>query len=77
MALNKAGLKQSLKDLLTQMETKNEDSKDFFAGKLADVIDVYVKSATIIIAAGVPVATTGTAVAQTGATTAPATATIN
>jgi hypothetical protein len=77
MALNKIGLKQSIKDLLTQMEHKNEDSKDFFAGKLADAIDVYVKSATIIIAAGVPVATTGTAVAQTGVTTAPATATIN
>jgi hypothetical protein len=77
MPLNKAGLKTQIKTLLTQMETKNEDAKDFFAGKLADAIDIYVKSATIVVPAGVPVTTVGSPATQTGATTAPATATIN
>lgn len=44
---------------------------------LATAIDTYIKSATITVATGIPVATAGTAVAQTGATTAPGTGTLS
>lgn len=62
MALNKAPLKLGIKNLLTDMEAKNEDAKDEFAERLSTLIDVYVKTATV----NVTVVTTGTATAQTG-----------
>jgi hypothetical protein len=76
MPLDNPGLKSSIKNLLTEMETKNEDSKDYFAEKLADAIEVFVKSATITVTAGIPVITTGSATTQTGTTTAPGQTTI-
>ena len=43
---------------------------------IADIIINHIKGATITVAAGITVATTGTAAAQTGATTSPGSATI-
>lgn len=77
MALNKPALKNGIKQLLTEMETKNEDAKDDFATELSNLIDTFVKGATVTVAAGIPVATAGTATSQTGATTATGTATIS
>lgn len=43
---------------------------------IADEIDAWIKTATITVNPGIPVATAGSPVAQTGATTGPGTATI-
>lgn len=77
MALDKASLQTGIQNLLTDMETKNDDSKALFASTLADLIDTYVKSGTVTVGAGIPVATTGSATAQTGATTSTGTGTIS
>ena len=45
--LDKAGLKTSILDLLTDMETRTEDAKEEFAERLSDAIDTYVKTAKI------------------------------
>lgn len=74
--LNKQVLKTQILDLLTDMRSRTEVSDSDFAGTLADLIDTYIKSATITIEAGIPVSTTGGPTAQTGTTTAPAVATI-
>lgn len=74
--LVKQTLREQILALLTDMRTRTEVSDDDFATSLADIIDTYIKSATITIAAGVPVSTTGGPAAQTGTTTAPAVATI-
>lgn len=74
--LVKKTLQQQILALLTDMRTRTEISDTDFASSLADIIDTYIKSATITIAAGVPVSTTGGPAAQTGTTTAPAVATI-
>lgn len=49
MALNKLQLKLDLKALLNDMKsmTDQEASIDAFAGGLSDIIDAYIKSATI------------------------------
>jgi hypothetical protein len=65
MPLNKTTLEQEIKSAL------QEKDWDITASKIANAIDVYVKTATVTIPAGVAVATSGSAVAQTGATTAP------
>lgn len=77
MALNKAVLKASILQLMTDMETREVDSKQEFATRLSDAIDVFVKTGTVTVATGIAVSTTGTAVAQTGATVAPGTGTIS
>lgn len=77
MALNKPALKNGIKQLLTDMETRDTDAKDDFATELSNLIDTFVKGATVTVAAGIPVATAGTATSQTGATTATGTATIS
>lgn len=77
MALNKPALAASIKQLLDDMKTRENDSTQEFANRLADSIDVFVKSGTVTVAAGIVVSTTGTAVAQTGATTSTGTGTIN
>lgn len=74
--LVKPTLQKQILALLTDMRTRTEISDADFASSLADIIDTYIKSATITIAAGVPVSTTGGPAAQTGTTTAPAVATI-
>jgi len=77
MALNKPALKTGIESLLTEMRTKKEVSDDFFADQLASLIETFVKSGTVTVAAGIAVATTGSAAAQTGATTATGTGTIS
>lgn len=70
-------LKTDILSLLTGMREKTEVSDDEFAGKLAAAIDKYIKTATVTVAAGIAVSTTGSPTAQTGATTAPGTGTIS
>lgn len=52
MALNKGQLKNGIKALMTDMRTRTEISDDDYAAELADLIDAYVKSATIIYTSG-------------------------
>jgi len=78
MTLVKATLKVDIVTLLNSLKT-NEDqsaSVEEFATGLSDIIDAYIKTATVNVLAGIPVATTGTAAAQTGATTGPGTGTL-
>lgn len=69
MALNKTQLKQDILGLLTTMESRNTDSKDDFADLLANVIDTYVKTATVTINAGIPLSAGGYVGVTTGAGT--------
>lgn len=62
MALNKAGLKATIKALMTEMLEKEENSIDEFAERLSTAIDVYVKSGLVTVT----VTTTGSATAQSG-----------
>ncbi len=48
-----------------------------FASDLSKVIATAIRSATVTVAPGIPVATAGTPAAQTGATTAPGTGTLS
>lgn len=73
MPLNKPILKSGIQALLTEMRTKEENSDEYFADKLADVIDQYVKTGTVTIQSGIAVTTNTGA----GATTAPGTGTIS
>ncbi len=77
MALNKPGLKTGILGLLNEMRTKQENADEYFAEQLSTLIDTYVKTATVTVAAGIAVTTTGTAAAQTGATTSPGTGTLS
>lgn len=77
MPLLKSTLKSGIKDLMTEMRTKEENEDEYFADQLATLIDTYIKSATVTVAPGIPVATAGSAVAQSGATTAPGTGTLS
>ena len=77
MALQKLALKASIKQLLQDMMQRENASFDEFADRLSAAIDTYVKTGTVTVAAGIPVATTGSAAAQTGVTTAPGTGTIS
>lgn len=70
-------LKTEILSLLTGMREKTEVSDDEFAGKLAETIDKYIRTATVTVAAGIAVSTTGSPAAQTGVTTAPGTGTIS
>ncbi len=65
--------------LLSDPETGAVDDAPLtaFCDKIsAAVLAHLVANATLVVAAGIPVATTGTAVAQAGATTSPGTGTI-
>ncbi|MEI6061943.1 MAG: hypothetical protein WCR72_14670 [Bacteroidota bacterium] len=68
MALDKATLKTGIKTL-AQTIAESAGTYDDFADGLANLIDAYVKTATVTIAAGIAVATAGSATAQTGTTT--------
>jgi len=67
MALDKPALKTAIINLLTDMLTREENSIDEYAGRLADAIEAFVKTGNVEI--GITVNTTGTATAQTGKTT--------
>lgn len=61
MALNKKALKVSIKTLLTnlsQLEDKEAGLETMSSG-LSDIIDSYVKSATVTVEAGIAVSTSG------------------
>ncbi len=59
MALDKGKLKTDFKQLFTDMRTREENSDDEFANRFADMIDTYVKSATINYASGLVAPTNG------------------
>lgn len=78
-----ANLQRKIKSILDASFDENsnpETIKMNFAKELssaiADEIDTWIKTATITVNPGIPVATAGSPVAQTGATTGPGTATI-
>ena len=56
-------------------DLKNQITKQWT--DIAEVIINHIKGATITVASGIPVSTTGSATAQTGATTSTGTATIS
>jgi hypothetical protein len=65
--------------LLSDPETGAVDDAPLtaFCDKVASTVIAHLlANVTLVVAAGIPVATTGTAAAQTGATTAPGTGTI-
>ena len=79
MPLVKATLKASILSTLNTLKIEEDQAAaiDKFADDLATHIDTYIKSATVTVAAGIPVATAGSPSAQTGATTATGIATIS
>ncbi|ATA83548.1 hypothetical protein [Capnocytophaga sputigena] len=77
MALNKQALKQGIIDLHQDMLTKTNDSIEEYAERLASLIDAFVRSGEVTVAAGISVSTVGTATAQTGATNSTGTGTIS
>lgn len=79
MALVKPVLKEQIRKAFKDQLSNTDDPEgalNDLADKLATAIDDYIKSATITVLSGIPVATAGTAAAQTGATTAPGATTI-
>ena len=88
MALQTELFKQLLKnDILNILNTPIDENspdatvKEQFASKLAEAvgsrIDAWIKTGTVTVQPGIPVATAGTPAAQTGATTGPGTGTIS
>ena len=68
MGLQRQPLKQGIITLMTDMMERAEPSYDEFAERLSLLIESFVKTGHVTVAAQIPVATTGTATAQTGAT---------
>lgn len=77
MPLQKQALKNGIKQLLTDMRNREQNTDEEFATRLTNLIDAFVKSGTVTVAVGITVATTGSATAQTGATTSTGTGTIS
>lgn len=69
MGLNKEQLKQGIIALQQDMLTKTEADTEEYAERLASLIDAFVRSGEVTVAAGITVSTAGTAAAQTGTTT--------
>lgn len=69
MALNKQALQQGIITLQQDMLTKTDSSTEEYAERLASLIDAFVRSGEVKVAAGITVSTTGTAAAQSGTTT--------
>lgn len=63
MPLDKATLKSTISSGVKGIDLTTADVADEIAQVIADAIDTYIKAATITVAAGIPVATTGTAAA--------------
>lgn len=82
MALDKTALAASLKSIFDGVSPEANGTIDptklrqKVATEMADVIDAYIKSATVTVAVGISVNTTGTATAQVGKTTSQGTGTI-
>ena len=77
MALNTPGLKGSIIQLMNDMKTRDTDSVEEFADRLATAMEMFVKSGSVTVSAGIPVATAGTATNQTGTTTSTGSGTIS
>ncbi len=78
MAMSKTALGKAIADLIIDANAPN-DMKAKITSQWTDIAGAIideVKKATITVAAGIPVSTTGSALAQTGATTSTGTATI-
>lgn len=78
-----ANLQRKIKSILDASFNENSDAEAIkmkfakdLSSAIADEIDTWIKTATITVNAGIPVATAGSPTAQTGATTGPGTATI-
>lgn len=69
MGLNKEQLKQGIITLQQDMLTKTDASMEEYAERLASLIDAFVRSGEVTVAAGITVSTAGTAAAQSGTTT--------
>lgn len=69
MALNKQTLQQGIIRLQQDMQRKTDASMEEYAERLASLIDAFVRSGEVSVAAGISVSTAGTATAQSGATT--------
>jgi hypothetical protein len=68
---NPSGDVQIKQPAIDAATAKADQMASAIAQAVSDQVDVYIKTATVTVALGIPVATAGTAVAQTGATTAP------
>ncbi len=79
MALNKPTLQSALENLFQSMTQENDSDAGFkkLAEGMANAFDAFVKSGTVTVATGIPVATSGSATSQTGATTGTGTGTIS
>ena len=77
MALNKQALQQGIIHLQQDMQRKTDASMEEYAERLASLIDAFVRSGEVTVAAGISVSTAGTAAAQTGATNSTGTGTIS
>lgn len=77
MALQRAPLKEGIVGLMKDMMEREEPSYDEFADRLSTLIEIFVKTGTVTVAQGIPVATAGSATAQTGATTGTGTGAIS
>lgn len=78
-----ANLQRKIKSILDAPFNENSDAETIkmkfakdLSSAIADEIDAWIKTATITVNAGIPVATAGSPTAQTGATTGLGTATI-
>jgi hypothetical protein len=52
MGLNKNALKADIKNIITEMRSRTENSDDEFADRLASAVDTFVKTATITYQTG-------------------------
>lgn len=78
MAISNTTIKAQVSALIDNTKSLElEQSQEAFAQGLADIIQAAIVSATVTVAAGIPVATTGSAIAQTGVTTAIGTGTLS
>jgi hypothetical protein len=68
--LVQAALEQNLLTLFNRMKEAEMSEADF-AGELAKIINDHIKTASVTVNPGIPVATAGSAAAQSGTTTGP------
>jgi hypothetical protein len=75
--LVKQAFKEQIKAGISAIDMNSPNISDQITDIFCDAIDAYIKSATITVAAGIPVSTEESPAEQIGVTTAPATATIS
>jgi hypothetical protein len=77
MALVAETLRAQLEADFKAIALGDDDAAAKVAASIATRVDAYIKTATVTVAPGIPVATAGGPAAQTGATTAPGSAVIS